>query len=371
MLRRCRRSLTTLARPNPDAMNRLEQDAALAFARPNPNAPVVLVDLVKYSPASRATAASLFDALGERLRDTFGARRLLNLEPFASGDGGGGGSATTSKSVLLGDTDRHAFDRVVFTEYPTAVHAVSALNDPVNQLMRGQSTDLSPIGSLVIRGTPASLLKGLAPHRHEGVWDGGGDGGSGSQPCPVDTAPAPGLGHPSSCPFRDDKTAHHAAWDALHEEPCGPNGGLDNSSLDNGGRLDNPNGGRFVAMNLLRIPDQAAYDAYASHFAELPLKYGFEVLASISTDVDPAASVLLGSNASGEEGEEGGQGGGGYSALIAVGFPSSRVFASCWADEAIVRAFPLRAPMWANGFEHVWLRTNEKAGTWDTVHTEK
>ena len=47
--------------------------------------------------------------------------------------------------------------------------------------------------------------------------------------------------------------------------------------------------------------------------------------------------------------------------FVSTFFPSSRVFASAWSDEAIVRAFPLREQMWADGFEHVWLRCDEKA----------
>ena len=44
---------------------------------------------------------------------------------------------------------------------------------------------------------------------------------------------------------------------------------------------------------------------------------------------------------------------------VAVGFPSSRVFASAWSDEAIQHAYGLRAHMYDNGFEHVWLRCDE------------
>ena len=44
-------------------------------------------------------------------------------------------------------------------------------------------------------------------------------------------------------------------------------------------------------------------------------------------------------------------------ALYRVYFPSSRCFAKTWSDPALVGgAYPLRAPLLAAGFEHIWLR---------------
>ena len=104
-------------------------------------------------------------------------------------------------------------------------------------------------------------------------------------------------------------------------------------------------------MNLLRVPAQVAdeYAAYSAHFGGLAAKYGLRVLAAATVPaVDQA--IMLGSLAPGTSCP---------TMAVAVGFPSSRVFASAWSDEVIQHAYGLRAQMYDNGFEHVWLRCDE------------
>ena len=56
-------------------------------------------------------------------------------------------------------------------------------------------------------------------------------------------------------------------------------------------------------------------------------------------------------------GDGGGDGGKGKVLMALVYFPSSRCFAKAWSDPALVGgAYPLRAPLLAAGFEHIWLR---------------
>jgi hypothetical protein len=144
----------------------------------------------------------------------------------------------------------------------------------------------------------------------------------------LDTAPAAESGLPSPCPFAADPTGRPGAWAALH---------------------DDPSPGGMVAMNLMRMEGKVGtrYKEYASHFGELPGKYGLKVLATASVG-DPESSVVLGSVCPDRAG---------FTMLGAVQFPCSRVFESCWSDPLVVqRGFPLRAQMWEDGFEHVWLR---------------
>ena len=67
--------------------------------------------------------------------------------------------------------------------------------------------------------------------------------------------------------------------------------------------------------------------------------------------------VLPWSNAT-PDGRDLGTAGGLLMALVY--FPSSACFLKTWADDELAKvAFPLRAPMLAEGFEHVWLRCAE------------
>ena len=230
-----------------------------------------------------------------------GAEVLADLTPHAT------------HSVLLGDAKRHAFDRIVWRRFPCASSAHSAVVELA-----------AAVGSnscLVLRVNEVAGFAALSLSE-----------ASENSGAPHDTVPAAGAGAPSPAPFVADPSSHPAAWAALHEEPSP---------------------GRMVAMNMLRMaegtPVPARYAQYAAHFAELPARYGLAVRA-VAEVPPPARSVVLG---------ELGPGAAGYTMLAAVDFPSSRVFESCWSDDDIHRAFPLREQMWQDGFEHVWLRCDE------------
>ena len=249
----------------------LEREAATG------RAPVTLVEMLRGIDAAASHDAEV----------------VLDLKPHAT------------HSVLLGDPDRHAYDRILWRRFPSAASA----HDAVTRLASSGQTR----SSLVLRVDEAAGFSALPA-------------ASSSAP-PLDDAPAPGA--PSPCPYVADPTAQPSNWAALHGRGTGS----------------------MVAFNLLRISGPAVsqrYQEFSAHFSELPAKYGLDVRAA--ADVSPPEhSVLVGDLG----------GSAGCTKLVAVGFPSSRVFASAWSDEAIVRAFPLRKQMWADGFEHVWLRCDE------------
>ena len=259
--------------------------AALAREAETGCAPVTLVELLRGVDAAVSPDAEV----------------VLDLTPHAT------------HSVLLGDPDRHAFDRILWRRFPSAASAHDAVARLASSAGGGRAR-----GSLVLRVDEAAGFSALPP-------------AAGSAP-PLDTAPAPGA--PSRCPYVSDPTSQPSSWAALHgRETASP--------------------GPMVAFNLLRIAGPAVsrrYQEFSAHFSDLPAKYGLKVLAAADVP-PPERSVLLGDLA----------GSAGCTKLVAVGFPSSRVFASAWSDEAIVRAFPLREQMWADGFEHVWLRCDEEA----------
>ena len=219
-----------------------------------------------------------------------------------------------SHAVLLGHSADHAFDRVIWRRHASESAAAAA----IAQLAHEGSVDAAR--SVVLRVDEQ-------PDAFSQLRSGGGGAW-------LDTAPATGSGLPSSVPYLADPTAQADAWKALHEAPSA---------------------GGMVAMNLIRIPAavEAQYAAFASHFATLPGKYGMCPVLIATVPDPPEESVVFGSLAEGH-------GAGAPTLLAAVRFPSSRVFASAWADEVIATsAYPLRAQMYEDGFDHIWLRCDE------------
>ena len=109
-------------------------------------------------------------------------------------------------------------------------------------------------------------------------------------------------------------------------------------------------------MNVMQVPDSAAYKQYSTHFAPLISRYGMQVAALLQADTDadgdPASSLLCGELHSRATGQL-------FTAhlISAIYFPSSQVFKRCWSDEAFVAdGYPLRAPMVPGGFDHLWWR---------------
>ena len=142
-------------------------------------------------------------------------------------------------------------------------------------------------------------------------------------------------GDGNHCPFVEDRNANKPAWAALRSHPS-------------------PAG--MVAMNLIRKagPVDAMYTKYASYMSHLPEKYGFRVLAAAS--IPPLERALVfGREHTTEEDRRRSE----YTSAVAVHFPSSQAFLSCWSDASMHEAFPLREEMWNAGFEHVWLRCDE------------
>lgn len=252
------------------------------------------------------------------------------LEVLNSQDGEGACEHTVSlvthttlsgtKGVLLGDVNKHDFSLVSYHKFRGALEAHAALVHPELMELRQRYFD-SSTGSVLMLGKEVNQL---------GVISKDSAGTSATFSPPPDTCPPNGAFLPSQSPFVNEPNANPAAWSALHEEPTD---------------------GRMVAMNLMHIPDQGAYAHWAAQYSALQAKYDFSPIAIAVVDPDPNVSVLAGRSPS--------TSGNAFHILGAVQFSGSRVFSSCWSDQAIVDAYHLRAPMWAAGFEHVWLRCDE------------
>ena len=240
-------------------------------------------------------------------------------------------------AVLLGDPQVHHYSCISITEHASGKAAHDALIEQP-----------PPTESMTLWGVPSATFASLSD---------GGDVFDESKLPSRDVSESPYLAEASE---QSPLCVH--AWEDLQAEPSRP----------------------MLAFNLIRTPDAAAYKEFSSHFSELPKRYGMRFLSVAALDPDPNVSLLTGHQPLGlERGRHAGDAGVFSRVLAAVGldardtsypedgsfdlfalvyFPSTAAFIQAWSDPDIQRAFPLRAPMRAAGFRHVWLRCEEDGG---------
>ena len=107
----------------------------------------------------------------------------------------------------------------------------------------------------------------------------------------------------------------------------------------------------LFALNLIRKSgDGSAYAAYAAHFKHLPKMYGMQPFDITSASTSPNVTMLAGSEGATRPLAD-------CHDLVAVMyFPSGAAFMKAWCDKEVVdKAFPMRAQLVADGFEHIWI----------------
>jgi len=187
----------------------LNAHATDQLAKEQDPSPVTVVQLLRFCPADRGPALAALDAYNAGAP----GKAVADLTPHPE------------HSVLLGDPDTRAFDRVAFRQFGSSAEAHAYVTGPC---LADAVLGLACAGSLLLRATPATFA--ALPPRSK-------DPGAATF---LDTAPPTGQGVPSPCPFVHDPTSQPTAWASLH---------------------DTPSAGGMVAMNLINVPPHLG-DAY-------------------------------------------------------------------------------------------------------------
>lgn len=225
--------------------------------------------------------------------------RIATLRPHAAG-------------VLLGDPTEHSFDRIIIAEHISGEAACDTLT-AVDQLVGPRVADS---GSLTLWARRSERFGGVGAFTGESL--------------PVPRA----LQRPwSDCPFAREGSAwapaQPAAWQQLETVPAA----------------------HMYAFNLIRTPDRAAYRHYASHFSDLPPRYGMQFVEIGA--LDALDSIVVSDEGLPADRLQRAS----FDLLALAYFPTTRCFVDAWSDPELVRdAFPLRDALYRGGFAHLWLR---------------